>query len=295
MSSLRPPYRPSQPYVLTRDTAPAQWLVGTLWLPLATGVQTNNRFILIEQEFGAGPGPVAHVHPYDEAFYILEGEFTYHAGGQTVQARPGTLVHIPRFTQHGFEVNQAPARALNFYPASGFELLLLSLTHPARERRLPTMAEVPLPPAEQVEILGGLFGMARVVGMPFIDPYSPEAMVTTASSQSPSAVLVAPAADAPAQEAPDRSWQVLADSAQTAGAYRVELRTLPAGLHLPAAQPTPEDEGVYVLRGTLHLHLADQRLTAPAGAFAYLPAGTAHTLTADGEVQVLVFCVPAGG
>jgi hypothetical protein len=30
-------------YTLDRDTAPAMWLVGTLWLIQATGSQTNNR------------------------------------------------------------------------------------------------------------------------------------------------------------------------------------------------------------------------------------------------------------
>lgn len=292
ISSISHPYRP-RPYVLTRDNAPALWLVATLWLPLASGAQTNNQFILMEQEFAAGPGPVAHVHPYDEAFYVLEGQFIYHAGGQSVAAGPGTLVHIPRFTQHGFEVTGAPARALNFYPASGFELLLMSLAHPASARRLPTFEEVPLPPPEQVEILARLYGMARVKGMPFIDPYSPEAMTTAPPSWSPSTVRVTPLAEAPAYAAQGSQWQVLITSAQTAGAYSVVLRTLPAGSRVPA-QVHAQDEGWYVLSGTLQLQLDDQRLVAAAGAFAYLPAGTVQALVADEEVRLLVFYVPGG-
>lgn len=292
MSSISQPNRPT-PYVLTRGEAPALWLVATLWLPLASGAQTGNRFILIEQEFAAGPGPVAHVHPYDEAFYVLEGQFTYHAGGQVVPAGPGTFVHIPRFTQHGFLVDQAPARALNFYPASGFELLLMSLAHPAAERRIPTMAEGPLPPPEQVEILAKLYGMERVQGMPFIDPYSPAAMATAPPAWSPSAVLATHAATAPAYAALGSRWTVLADATQTAGAYSVLLRTLPAGSRVPAQVHT-QDEGLYVLSGTLRLQLDDQQLTAPAESFAYLPAGTVQTLAADDEVQLLVFYVPGG-
>ncbi len=44
MSSISQPNRPT-PYVLTRGEVPALWLVATLWLPLASGAQTGNRFI----------------------------------------------------------------------------------------------------------------------------------------------------------------------------------------------------------------------------------------------------------
>jgi hypothetical protein len=47
----------------TRETAPAMWLVEALWYVLATGVQTNNRFSLLEQMMGGGLGPPAHRHP----------------------------------------------------------------------------------------------------------------------------------------------------------------------------------------------------------------------------------------
>ncbi len=36
-------------YTLDRHTAPAMWLVGTLWLINATGIQTGNRSSFLEQ------------------------------------------------------------------------------------------------------------------------------------------------------------------------------------------------------------------------------------------------------
>jgi quercetin dioxygenase-like cupin family protein len=61
-------------YVLDRQTAPAMWLVETLWLFHATGAQTNNRFSLLEQVIGQGLGPPTHRHPVAlENFLVLEG------------------------------------------------------------------------------------------------------------------------------------------------------------------------------------------------------------------------------
>ena len=67
------PYRP-EPYVLDRETAPAFWLVATLWMPMATGHQTGNRFLPNEQWMPTGLGPPTHRHPKaNEGFYVLDG------------------------------------------------------------------------------------------------------------------------------------------------------------------------------------------------------------------------------
>ncbi|MEJ7663777.1 MAG: cupin domain-containing protein [Hymenobacter sp.] len=140
--------RPLRPYLSNRELAPAFWALGILWLPMATGVQTGNRLTLLEQEMVAGNGPPAHFHPYDEGFYILEGEITFRVGGATHRVGAGTALHIPRLVQHSFTV-ELPSRVLNFYPASGFELLLFGMGQPAAARRPPTPQETrPLPPEQ---------------------------------------------------------------------------------------------------------------------------------------------------
>lgn len=61
-------------FTLDCKTSPAMWLVGTLWLFLATGVQTNNRCSFLEQVMPGGLGPPTHRHPLAvEGFYVLEG------------------------------------------------------------------------------------------------------------------------------------------------------------------------------------------------------------------------------
>lgn len=90
-------------YTLDRDSAPAMWLVGTLWLINATGVQTGNRSTFLEQVMPHGLGPTTHLHPLAiEGFYVLEGVVNFHVEGKTVRAEAGTLIHLPRMTPHTF-------------------------------------------------------------------------------------------------------------------------------------------------------------------------------------------------
>ena len=61
-----------------------------------------------------GEGPPPHVHrEHEEAFYILEGEFTFLLGADAAAAPKGTLVVVPRGTRHGFS-GKAGSRALVF-------------------------------------------------------------------------------------------------------------------------------------------------------------------------------------
>lgn len=120
------------PFVLNGETAPAFWLVETLWLILAAGAQTGNRLSLMEQVMPTGLGPPTHRHPYaSEGFYVLEGTCAFNAEGQTLQAGPGTFVHLPRLMPHSFSVDTADARVLNFYTPAGFELVVIGCARPA--------------------------------------------------------------------------------------------------------------------------------------------------------------------
>lgn len=292
MSNLSQPY-PIKPYVLNRDTGPAFWSMGILWLPMATGVQTGNRLTLVEQEFADGPGPPAHYHLYDEGFYIIEGQFTFRVNGETHQAGPGTSVHIPRLMQHSFTVDAAPARVLNFYPSCGFELLMMGSSQLAYERRVPTPEECPPPPREQVEILFKLFGNIAVA-QAASGPPSAEDYVTHPVAWSPSSVYLTTAKQSPAYAVLGSRWTLLVDSVQTAGSYSLLEQEL-AAQTTTNLQRHAEDEALYVLAGALQIVLDEQVVEAPAGSFVFIPAGTVHSLTAaDETTRFLDFYLPGG-
>jgi quercetin dioxygenase-like cupin family protein len=68
-------------------------------------------------------GPPAHAHEReDDAFYMLAGELTFEADGETVIATPGTFVLIPPGVVHTFANHTAePARFLNIHAPAGFD------------------------------------------------------------------------------------------------------------------------------------------------------------------------------
>jgi quercetin dioxygenase-like cupin family protein len=56
----------------------------------------------------------------EEAFYVLEGSFTFVLGQETVEAPARSFVFVPRGTRHGFTV-QPGSRALLLVAPAGLE------------------------------------------------------------------------------------------------------------------------------------------------------------------------------
>ena len=57
-----------------------------------------------------GQGPRLHKHPYDETWVINNGNLTFHAGDQQLDAGPGDIVIVPPDTPHKF-TNNGPGQA----------------------------------------------------------------------------------------------------------------------------------------------------------------------------------------
>ncbi len=72
-----------------------------------------------DERLGLGAGPPPHVHrDHEEAFYVLDGEFTFVLGGREPTVAPrGTLVVVPRGTRHHF--TGAPGSRLLVYALPG--------------------------------------------------------------------------------------------------------------------------------------------------------------------------------
>jgi mannose-6-phosphate isomerase-like protein (cupin superfamily) len=71
------------------------------------------------------PGPPQHVHrAYDEAWYVLDGEMTFHLGDDLHHCVAGTVVTAPRGTPHTFSNSgSAPARVLVIITAQALSLI----------------------------------------------------------------------------------------------------------------------------------------------------------------------------
>jgi len=81
---------------------------------------TGGAYSLHERTAPPGAASIPHVHSrVSEAFYVLEGEFTFELDGRTVTARPGDYVHAPPGASHAWRVTTAePGRALVLFAPS---------------------------------------------------------------------------------------------------------------------------------------------------------------------------------
>lgn len=83
------------------DRPQALEVIGTSVTVLADNEVTGDLGITLQQ--GAeGTGPGDHFHPWDEAFYILEGSVEFSVEGKATLLEAGSLVVVPGGTVHAF-------------------------------------------------------------------------------------------------------------------------------------------------------------------------------------------------
>jgi quercetin dioxygenase-like cupin family protein len=112
--------------------AHSYWLFGTRFTVHANHEDTAGRYDLVEG--GGPPGfqtPLHRHSRYAEQFYVLEGEFTVWAGGQTAVLHPGDTLTVPAGTPHAVAVTgDGPARGLVVASPSGFARLIMGAGTP---------------------------------------------------------------------------------------------------------------------------------------------------------------------
>lgn len=80
---------------------------------LAAGEATGRAFTLAEVTGGEGPWTVPHLHRgMEESFFVLDGEFTFPVGEETIPAGPGSYVLVPRGTRHTISAGAGGGRLL---------------------------------------------------------------------------------------------------------------------------------------------------------------------------------------
>ena len=76
-------------------------VVGEVIHVLADASQTGS-FEIFDQRGPEGAGPPPHPHPWDEAYFMLEGEMDVLLGDRTVVLKVGDFAHVPAGTVHCF-------------------------------------------------------------------------------------------------------------------------------------------------------------------------------------------------
>ena len=268
--------RTSRAYATHADTAPGYWMIGVLWRMLATGVQTGNSMCLCDQFCSRGSGPTRHTHTQDEGLYVAGGKVSFSAGGVELVAQPGSLVTVPRHTEHSFVVDE-DAILINFYFPAGFDLWLMGSAVPAQRNELPP-PDMPLPPHDLIKKLSDDY-----CGMPMTEERS--------TSANPHAAAL------PAMTSRRTSenvwfnrgcWSILADAASTGGSYGVFEAELPQGLADRPHIHDHTDEAYYILDGKIEFLVDDEVLKLRKGSFVFVPRGSVHAFrVASGTARFL--------
>lgn len=107
---------------------------------LASLEQAGGQYEMFLVEGPEGSGPPPHHHPWEGAYFIVEGELDVQVGGAHAHVAQGAYVRIPADATHTFRVTSQHAR-------------FLALTLPAKVSGLSAerffrgmQEEVPLPP-----------------------------------------------------------------------------------------------------------------------------------------------------
>lgn len=104
-----------QPVVVARESRPEQLrVISDVVSFIITGAETNGAYALFETVTQPGGGTPPHTQAHeDEAFYILEGRYSFLVGDQQVEVGPGGYAFVPRGTVHAYtNSGEAPARML---------------------------------------------------------------------------------------------------------------------------------------------------------------------------------------
>jgi quercetin dioxygenase-like cupin family protein len=119
---------------------------------LLHGEQSGGHVSMMENVVAArSPGPPLHLHDFDEAFYMLEGELIFQVEDELFTKRAGELAFVPRNVAHAL-ANQtdADARYLLVCTPAGLERLFARMEAASQDVEPPDWALQP--PPEVIEV-----------------------------------------------------------------------------------------------------------------------------------------------
>lgn len=140
----------------------AVWSIGGRFTRKVGGADSASGLAILEAVVTQASEPRRHIHHReDEAFYVLDGQLSFHVGDLVLTAGAGSLAFAPMGIPHTFTVDIEPSRILVITSPSGFEGFVFDLGVPA-----PTDVPPPglgLAPPEVIRPIAQKYGI-EIVG-----------------------------------------------------------------------------------------------------------------------------------
>ena len=102
-----------QPFHLSKEAARPKLNVVGETIEILADAKSTGSYEIFEQHGPEGSGPPPHKHPWDEAYYMLEGEMDVLLGETMLVLRPGGFVHVPAGTPHFFRYRAGGGRFIS--------------------------------------------------------------------------------------------------------------------------------------------------------------------------------------
>ena len=204
-------------------------------------------------------GAEPHVHHHHaDAFYVLDGELVFTLGDGQLTLGAGAFVLVPPDVVHGFRTDRRHARYLNIHaPGMGFDEYVRSGFRAEFDQHGPPPDGGR--PASEAVVLGPGEGRHLAFG--------------------------------------ESSGTIKAGGRDALGSFALVEQDLAPGFPGPVLHRHERmTDSFYVLEGELTVQLGETRTRAPAGSYALVPPGNAHTF-AGGErerVRALNLMAPGG-
>jgi quercetin dioxygenase-like cupin family protein len=126
---------------------------------LTTAGDTNGVLGAVEVTSPSGAAPPLHVHHReDEAFYVVEGDYSVFVGDEVIPGVPGTWVWGPRDVPHGYQVHTPRGRHLSLTLPGGFETFFEEV------------AGIATPSTDPPSVMSRLTAVAARYGVEFLGP-----------------------------------------------------------------------------------------------------------------------------
>jgi quercetin dioxygenase-like cupin family protein len=104
-----------QAVAIRRNEGQTLSVLGTQVRFLCEADRTDRTFSLMEVVLPKDQGPPPHEHPWDEAYYVLEGEVRFQLGDRVQVFNSGDFIYAPGGMVHAFQgATEQPARVLVF-------------------------------------------------------------------------------------------------------------------------------------------------------------------------------------
>jgi mannose-6-phosphate isomerase-like protein (cupin superfamily) len=112
----------SAPKILSAGEGESYQMLSHTFTTKVSVNDTHGKWLMYEASDTANNGAPLHTHPWEETFYILEGELEVQVGTQIVLAKPGASIYFPANIAHGFKICSPTTKLLVIIPgfAEGF-------------------------------------------------------------------------------------------------------------------------------------------------------------------------------